>query len=227
MHSLLALFAASTAENSAIWKWIHRFGGPGLIALGLIDNSFIPVPGSLDAFTIILSSHKREWWAYYGLMATIGAVIGGYLTYKIASEGGHETLEKKIGKKRAEGVYRRFEKHGFFWVVLGSLLPPPFPIVPFLMAAGALQYPRKKFLAALSTGRGVRFFGAAYIGHIYGKAIIGFFSQYYRPALYAAIGTGVLAGVGALAYFKWYRPRHAGNGKSDKSGAHQRKEKVA
>lgn len=227
MYQLFALLAASAAENSPIWRWIHRFGGFGLIALGIIDSSFIPVPGSLDAFTILLSAHKGEWWPYYGAMASVGAIVGGYLTYRLASKGGQETLEKKIGKKRAEGVYKRFENHGFFWVVLGSMLPPPFPIVPFLMAAGALQYPRNKFLAALATGRGVRYFGLAYVGHLYGKAIIGFFSQYYRPMLYAAIALGVLAGVGALVYFKWYRPRHVGRHEAEDTKSREPEHKAA
>jgi membrane protein YqaA with SNARE-associated domain len=207
MYSLLAVFAASAAENSPVWRWIHRLGGAGLILLGLADNSVIPLPGSMDVSTILLAAHKPEWWPYYGAMATIGSVLGGYLTYRLAAKGGKEVFEKKFGKKRSEKVYRRFEKHGSIWVILGAILPPPFPIVPFLTAAGALQYPRKKFLASLAVGRGVRFFAVAYIGHLYGKAIIGFLSQYYKPMLYLAIAVGVLAGIGALFYFKWYRPR--------------------
>ena len=187
---------------------LHKLGGPGLILIGLADNSVVPLPGSMDVFTIILSSHNRQWWFYYGAMATIGAVVGGYLTYRLAEKGGEETLEKRIGKDRAEKVYKKFEKHGFSTVVVGSVLPPPFPIVPVLMAAGVLQYPRKKFLAALTTGRGARFFTVAYIGHRYGQSILGFFSQYYKPVLYSLIGLGVAAGIGVLVYFKWYRPRH-------------------
>lgn len=210
MYSLLALFAETAAESSPVWKWIHRFGGAGLVLLGVADSSVIPLPGSMDAFTILLSAHKREWWPYYGLMATAGAVLGGYLTYRLARKGGHETLEKKVGKSRTEKVYKKFEKHGFFWVVLGSVLPPPFPIVPFLMAAGVLQYPKKKFLVALTTGRGARFFAVAYIGHLYGKAIINFLSQYYRPMLYAIIVMAVLGGIGGLLYWKLYLPRKKG-----------------
>jgi membrane protein DedA with SNARE-associated domain len=140
-------------------------------------------------------------------MATVGAVLGGYLTYRLAEKGGEETLEKKVGKQRVQKVYKRFEKRGFITVFIGAILPPPFPIVPFLMAAGVLQYPRRKFLSALTAGRGVRYFTVAWVGHVYGSAIIGWLSQYYRPVLYALLGLAALGGIAALLYFKWYRPK--------------------
>jgi len=190
-----------------VWTWLHRLGGPGLILLGLADNSLIPLPGSVDVFVILLSEHRREWWHYYAFMATVGAVIGGYLTYRLAEKGGEETLEKKVGKQRVQKVYKKFEKRGFITVFIGSILPPPFPMVPFLMAAGVLQYPRKKFLSALSAGRGVRYFAVAWIGHVYGKTIISGLSQYYQPVLYGLIALAVLGAIAALLYFKWYRPK--------------------
>lgn len=201
MHLLLAFF------ESSVWHWLHRLGGAGLILLGIVDNSAIPVPGSMDVFTIILSAHNREWWPYYAFMATAGGVIGGYITYRLAEKGGEETLERKVGKERAQKVYRKFEKRGFLTVFIGAIAPPPVPIVPFLMAAGVLQYPTKKFIGALATGRGVRYFALAYIGHIYGRAIIRFFSRYYQPVLYALISLAVLGAAGALLYFKYYRPK--------------------
>ncbi len=69
-----------------------------------------------------------------------------------------------------------------------------------------MQYPHKKFLSALTAGRTVRFLAVAYLGRIYGRQMIGFFSRYYRPLLYVLIALAVIAGVGVLAYFKWYRP---------------------
>jgi len=194
----------------SVWSLLHKLGGPGLILIGVADNSVVPLPGSMDVFTIILSSHNRQWWFYYGAMATVGAVLGGYLTYRLSEKGGEETLEKRIGKDRAKKVYAKFQTggRGFSTVFVGSILPPPFPIVPVLMAAGVLQYPRKKFVAALTAGRGIRFFAVAYIGHLYGESIIGFFSQYYKPVLYGLIGLAVLAAIGILVYLKWHRPRH-------------------
>lgn len=193
--------------GSLLWKWLQRLGGPGLIALGLVDNSAIPVPGSMDLLVIVLAAHHRGWWPYYAFMATVGAVVGGYLTYRLAEKGGEATLEKKVGKRRAEKVYKRFKKHGFSTIVVGAILPPPFPIVPFLLAAGALHYPRKNFIAALATGRAIRFFTVAYLAHVYGTAITHWLSQYYKPVLYALIALAVLGGVAALMYFKWYRPK--------------------
>ncbi len=192
---------------SEVWNWLHRLGGVGLILLGIADNSVVPLPGSMDVFTILLSAHNRDWWPYYAFMATVGSVIGGYLTYRLAEKGGEETLERKIGKRRAQGVYKRFDKRGSFWVFLGAVLPPPAPIVPFLMAAGVLHYPKKKFVASLAGGRGVRYFAVAYVGHIYGRAIINFLSQYYQPVLYGLLGLAALGGIAALLYFKFYRPK--------------------
>jgi membrane protein DedA with SNARE-associated domain len=202
MSSLLLLLL-----TNPVWKWMHRLGGPGLVLLGLADNSVVPLPGSMDVFVIILSSHRRELWFYYAAMATVGAVLGGYITYRLAAKGGEETLEKKFGKERVQKVYQRFEKHGFSTVFVGAVLPPPFPIVPFLMAAGVLQYPARKFLAALAAGRAMRFFAVALIGRIYGQAIIGFFSRYTKPVLYTLICLAVVGGIAAIVYFKWYRPK--------------------
>jgi membrane protein YqaA with SNARE-associated domain len=196
-----------TTPGSA-WTWIHRLGAPGLILLGIADNTpFISdPPGSVDVFVILLSAHRRDWWVYYAFMATVGEVLGGYLTYRLAQKGGQETLEKKVGKPRAEEIYKHFDKRGFMTIFTGSILPPPFPFTSVLMAAGIMQYPRKKLLSALTAGRGVRFFAVAYFGRIYGQQMTGFISRHYRPVMYVLIGLAVTAGIGALVYFKWYRP---------------------
>jgi membrane protein DedA with SNARE-associated domain len=74
-------------------------------------------------------------------------------------------------------------------------------MMPFLIAAGALQYSRKKFLGSLALGRGIRFFIVAFLGHVYGKAIASFFSKYYKPALFTLIGLAALGGTLALAEY--------------------------
>ena len=187
----------------SVWSRLRHLGGVGLILLALADNSVIPLPGSMDVLTILLAARHPHLWWYYAFMATVGAVIGGYITYGLARKGGKEAFERKLSKKTAEKVFKRFERWGFFAVAVPALLPPPFPIVPFLLAAGALQYSRRKFVAALALGRGFRFTIVAGLGAIYGRHIVRFFSRYYKPALFTLIALAVLAG--ALSVIQYYR----------------------
>jgi membrane protein YqaA with SNARE-associated domain len=194
-----------TLAATSTMVWLRRLGGPGLILLGIADNSLVPLPGSMDVLTIWLSAHQRELWPYYAAMATLGALLGGCITYALAKKGGKQALERKFSRSKVEKLYHRFERWGFWTVTVPALLPPPFPMVPFLIAAGALQYSRKKFLGSLALGRGIRFFVIAFLGQVYGRAIASFFSKYYKPALFTLIGLAILGGT--LAFVEYMRMR--------------------
>jgi membrane protein YqaA with SNARE-associated domain len=178
-----------------VWRWAVRMGGPGLVLIGIADNSVVPLTGSMDVLTIWLAAAHHNSWPYYAVMATIGAVLGGYITYAPGRKGGKEAIERKLKKDKAEKLLNRFQKWGFGSVAVGALLPPPFPLVPVLLAAGALQYPPRKFLAALTLGRSVRYFLVAGLGSLYARQITAFFDRYY---LHAAL---VLAGLAAIGSF--------------------------
>jgi membrane protein YqaA with SNARE-associated domain len=197
---LLAIILLVTKKSAL--RWLIHLGGPGLIFLGLADNSLIPMPGSTDVVTILLSAHHRDLWIYYAIMATTGAVLGGYLTYRMARKGGKETLEKRFSQRKVKKVYAIFERWGFAAVAIPALLPPPFPIVPVLLAAGAMQYPTNKFLTALAVGRGIRFTILAYLGVHYGRHIVKFFALYYWQVLIALIAFSVLGGLYGLYEYK-------------------------
>jgi membrane protein YqaA with SNARE-associated domain len=198
---LLFATALLASKKSAV-RWLVHLGGPGLIVLGVIDNSPIPLPGSMDAATILLAAHHRNLWVYYAIMATLGAALGGYLTYRMARKGGKETLEKRLSKRKATKVYAIFERWGFAAVAIPAILPPPFPIVPMLLAAGAMQYPARKFLAALALGRGIRYTILAYLGAHYGRNIVRFFALYYWQTLSVLIAFAVLGGLYGLYEYK-------------------------
>jgi membrane protein YqaA with SNARE-associated domain len=197
-HPLLAI---------SVWQQLRRMGGPGLVVLGIADNSVIPLTGSMDVLTIWLAARHREPWPYYALMATIGAVIGGYITYALARKGGKEAMERKLSKKRAAQFSKAFARWGFAAVAIPALMPPPFPFVPFLLAAGAMQYSPKKFLGALTLGRGVRYTIAAALGYHYGRHILRFFSKYYKPSMAILIGFAVVGAILSLIQYLRYRKK--------------------
>ena len=187
-----------------IFRRLRRLGGPGLVLLGIADNSVVPLTGSMDVLTIWLAARHREPWPYYALMATLGAVIGGYITYSLARKGGKQAMERKLSKRRAKKVYETFERWGFWAVVIPALLPPPFPFVPFLVAAGALQYSREKFLGALTLGRAVRYTIVASLGSLYGNQIVRFFDRYDKPAVGILVALACVgAAISIIQYYRW------------------------
>jgi membrane protein YqaA with SNARE-associated domain len=196
---LQTLLAVST------WVRLRRLGGWGLGLVGVADNSVIPLTGSMDVLTIWLAARHREPWPYYALMATIGAVIGGYITYSLARKGGKQAMERRLSKRKAAKVYQRFERWGFGAIAIPAVLPPPFPFVPFLLAAGAMQYSRLKFLGALVLGRGVRYSIAAYLGVLYGTHILRFFSRYNKEAVAVLVGLAVAGGILTLIQYLRYK----------------------
>ena len=198
IRQILTIAAPTLARSFR--RWVFHLGGLGFIPLGLLDSSVIPLPGSMDVLTIVLSARKQELWFYYALMATAGSVLGGFVTYRLARKGGKETLERKFRAKRLAKVYRVFERWGFGAIAIAALLPPPAPMLPFLFAAGAMQYSVKKFLMALTLGRIVRYSIFAFLGARYGRQVLTVISRYGHPILVALIGL-ILAATTALIFF--------------------------
>jgi membrane protein YqaA with SNARE-associated domain len=198
--------APSTAH--AVRHWFLTLGGPGLILLGLLDSSVIPIPGSMDAMTIVLAAHQRTWWPYYAAMATIGSVVGAYITYRIARNRGEKALHEKVSPRNAKWVTETFEKWGFGAIAVPALLPPPMPMVPFVIAAGALQYSAKRFLAAITLGRVVRYCILAYMGAKYGRRIFAVVLAHGEMTVAVMSGLVVVV-VLWLVLMRMRRKRHA------------------
>lgn len=185
-YQILAIAAPTVARS--VRRWIFHLGGLGFIPLGLLDSSVIPLPGSMDVLTIVLSARKQELWLYYAFMATVGSVIGGFVTYRLARKGGKETLERKFPARTLEKVYRIFARWGFGAIAIVALLPPPAPVVAFVFAAGAMQYSVKSFLVALTLGRIVRYSLLAFLAARYGRLVLKVISQHGHPVLITVIG---------------------------------------
>jgi uncharacterized membrane protein YdjX (TVP38/TMEM64 family) len=62
------------------------------------------------------------------------------LSHLLARKGGKEALDKKLGRENVQRIYERFERWGFAAIVVFALLPPPMPLVPVELAAGATRY---------------------------------------------------------------------------------------
>ena len=209
MINRMLLVAAAPAVARNVRHWIYQLGGVGLIPLGLLDNSVVPIPGSMDVLTIVLAARDGRWWFYYAMMATIGSVIGAFVTFRLARKGGKETLERKISPERAARIIKIFSKWGFWSIAIAALLPPPVPMVPFVIAAGATQYSTQKFIAALTLGRAIRYTALALLGVHYGRGIVGFVTHPGHPYIFAGVAVAVIVGVVLFVVLSARKKKHA------------------
>jgi membrane protein YqaA with SNARE-associated domain len=177
------VFAAAT-----IWSTLRRWGGVGLLIIGVIDSSFVPTLGSLDIFNAVLAARHRDLWWYYALMSTAGSVVGAYLTYRLARKAGTGWLQKKLGEERLARVNLMLQRWGVAAVLVAVIAPPPFPSSAFFVAAGALRFSLRKYIAALIAGRAFRYGLLAWISSHYSRRII---RVLRHPQQYVAVSVGV------------------------------------
>lgn len=203
--------ALAPAFTRSLRRWIFHLGALGFFPLGVLDASIIPIPGSMDVLTIVLSARRADLWLYYALMATAGSVTGGFVTYRLARKGGKEMLARRISAGKIDTVLKTFQRWGFSSIAIPALLPPPVPMVPFVLAAGALQYSLGKFLAALTLGRTVRFVLLAFLGAHYGRGVMTYISKHGHPVLMTIVIVIAAATVIFLIAFKskWLGRAHA------------------
>lgn len=187
-----------------VWAKLRQLGPVGAVLLGIADASVIPTPGSLDILIILLVGSAPRWWWLYVIAATAGSAMGAYITFRIGEKGGKTELEKRIPEKKLKRVFRWSERYGVGAVAIPALLPPPFPLSPFLLAAGAMNVPKKKFLSAYAAGRLVRYSIISLLGWLYGKTVIGWIHEYSKPIIWTLIGLAILGGIAGAIYI-YYR----------------------
>ncbi len=165
------------SHRSPLLRWLVSLGGLGLFGVAIIDSSVIPLPlpGSTDLLLLLLTAHRRTtvilaiWLAF---CAFAGSMIGGYLTWGVGRKGGKVALVRYVPKRFLGRITGWVESHGVWSVGLSAILPPPVPLTPFLLAAGALGMERGPFLASYGAARAIRYGLLAWLGVTYGRRIV-------------------------------------------------------
>ena len=172
-----AAATGSAARSSHLLRWLMSLGGIGVFGVAIVDSSVIPLPlpGSTDLLLLLLASHRGSTWksaAWLAFCAFAGSMIGGYLTWHAGKMGGEKTLEKYVPKRILGRVTGWVQRHGAWSVGLAAILPPPVPLTPFLLAAGALKVGRGAFLWFYGAARAIRYGLLAWLGVTFGRRIV-------------------------------------------------------
>jgi membrane protein YqaA with SNARE-associated domain len=174
-----AVSQAKASHNAHGLHWLMGFGTMGLFVVSVIDSSIIPlpVPGSTDLLLILLVVHHADP-VLAGLAAFVGSIVGGYLTWGAGAKGGEAALHRYLPKRFARRLTGWVEKNGTLAVSASAMFPPPFPLMPILLAAGALGVSRKKFLLSFGLARAVRYSLVTWLAVAYGRAMVRAFRHY-------------------------------------------------
>src|SRR5271163_3536464 len=168
---------AASAHRSHLLRWLASFGGIGIFAVAIVDSSVIPLPlpGSTDLLLLLLTAHRGTtaitaiWLAF---CAIAGSMVGGYMTWSAGRKGGEVALKRYVPERFLGKITGWVEKHGAWSVGLSAILPPPVPLTPFLLAAGALNVPRGRFLVFYGVARTLRYGLLAWLGLTYGHLVV-------------------------------------------------------
>jgi membrane protein YqaA with SNARE-associated domain len=196
MHRLVAWVQASAVA----------LGGPGLFLIAFLDSSFLSFPEVVDLLVIWLVTAHKNRLLYYALMPTIGSVAGCFALYLVGEKGGEAFLRRRFKESHVDGTVGLFRKYGLLAVAVPSLLPPPVPFKPFVLAAGVAGVRRVDFLIAVTAGRGLRYFGEALLAFWYGERAAQFVRENARPVLLGFALAVLIFGAGWILYTRWRQP---------------------
>ncbi len=206
----LAGAAAATAANPHGNHLLHlflSFGVVGLFFVSIVDSSFVPlpIPGVTDIMLVLFAAQHTNAFLLVAI-ATVGSGLGGFFSYQVGHAGGLKFLESHVPKRIFCRVTSWMEHHAILAVALPAVLPPPMPLSPFVLAAGALKMSRRRFLSTFIVSRALRHILAVWLGVHYGPAVLrlwGHISARWGTTILIVLWSGILIGI-AFAFWKLY-----------------------
>jgi membrane protein YqaA with SNARE-associated domain len=201
---LKSFVAKLTAWLKHVQASLVALGAFGVFAIALLDASFLPLPGGADAVLMTLSHLNHAMMPVYVLAAVLGSTIGCLFPYWIGRKTGQAALNKFSPEKR-ERVLHLLDRYDTWAMLVGAVLPPPFPLKLFLLTAGVFRMSVWRFLFALAIGRTIRFTLEGVMAVRYGEQAAQLFKQHYPK-----IGLAIAAVIVVIFILKTLRNRKNG-----------------
>ena len=184
----------------AVGEWLQQYvisvplyiAGPAMILIGALDSSLLSLPEINDYLVVMRCYSDPKSVFYFPLFAALGSVLGCMLLYAIMRRGGQAVLRRRFRQKDIERVERAYARFGFLALAVPALLPPPMPFKIFVATAGALEYPRRRFIMTIMIARSARYFIEGALAIYYGRQVIDFLKNYGPVILGAVLGACAL-----------------------------------
>src|SRR5881394_2824296 len=148
--------------------------GPAMILIGALDSSLLSLPEINDYLVIARCYTHPETAFIFPLLPAIGSVLGCLLLYTILRRGGRAVLHRRFQMDHVLRVERAYARFGILALAIPALLPPPMPFKIFVATAGALQFPRRRFLLTILIARSLRYYTEGVLAVFYGERVLRF-----------------------------------------------------
>jgi membrane protein YqaA with SNARE-associated domain len=155
------------------------------------------LPAAIDTAIVVMAARYRDWFWAFPLLAMLGSLVGCAATYTVGHKVGEAGLTRWVSERRLKRIRVMIDRRGAVAMGLTAILPPPFPLTPFVLTSGALNLNRKKFFAAIAAARFLRFGIVGVLAVMYGRQILSWLEsdtfEYVIAALIvlAMIGTPI------------------------------------
>ena len=150
------------------------YAGPAMILIGALDSSLLSLPEINDYLVVARCYAHPKTAFFFPLFPAMGSALGCLLLYTIFKRGGLAVLHRRFRADRVERVERAYARFGVLALAIPALLPPPLPFKIFVATAGALQFPRRKFLVTILIARSIRYYTEGILAVYYGEAVLSF-----------------------------------------------------
>jgi membrane protein YqaA with SNARE-associated domain len=170
---------------------------PAMILIGALDSSLLSLPEINDYLVVMRCYTDPKSVFFFPLFAALGSVVGCVVLYEIMQRGGQAVMHRRFNQSHIDRVERAYARFGFLAIAVPALLPPPMPFKIFVATAGALEYPRRKFILTVLIARSLRYFVEGALAIYYGEYVIMFLKDFGFAIL---IGVAGLCVVGLTVY---------------------------
>ncbi len=170
-----------------------ELGPVGMILIATLDSSLLSIPEINDVIVVTRVLHDPSEILYWPLLAATGSVLGCLLLYTLARKGGRAFLRRWFSAEKVKRVEHVYARYGVLALLIPALCPPPTPFKIFVATAGALQYPRTKFLLTILLARSARYYIEGVLTLLYGHAVLQYMRDHWATVV-LAIGGVVLLG---------------------------------
>lgn len=150
---------------------------PSMIIIGALDSSLLSLPEINDYLVVMRCSKDHGAVFFFPLFAAIGSVLGCLLLYTLIKRGGQAVLRARFRAEHIERVERAYARFGFLALAIPALLPPPMPFKIFVATAGALEFPRWRFILTVMIARSLRYYIEGALAVFYGERVLRFIAD--------------------------------------------------